>query len=47
MLRAALNKSWIDHVTNKEFYGKIPRITVTYANNDWGSPVTDGESEAK
>ena len=29
MLRAALNKSWSDHVTTKEFYGKIPRISDT------------------
>ena len=29
MLRAALNKSWRDHVTNKELYGTIPRITDT------------------
>ena len=29
MLRAALNTLWRDHVTNKELYSKIPRITVT------------------
>ena len=29
MLRAALNKSWRDHVTNKELYSKITRITDT------------------
>ena len=29
MLRAALNKSWEDHLTNKELYGEIPRITST------------------
>ena len=27
MLRAALNKSWKDCLTNKELYGKIPRIS--------------------
>ena len=27
MLRDALNKSWRDHVTNKDLYGKLPRIT--------------------
>ena len=27
MMRSALNKSWRDHVTNKEIYGIIPRIT--------------------
>ena len=25
MLRAALNKSWIEHLTNKELYGNIPK----------------------
>ena len=29
MLRTALNKSWKDHVTNKELYEQIPRITDT------------------
>ena len=47
MLRAALNKSWIDHVTNKELYGIIPRITDKYSNNYLDSPVTAGEIEAK
>ena len=27
MLRAALNKSWKDRLTNKELYGKIPRFS--------------------
>ena len=29
MLRAALNKSWIDHLSNAELYGNIPRVTPT------------------
>ena len=29
MLRAALNKSWRDHLTNKELYANIPRISST------------------
>ena len=29
MLRAALNKSWIDHLSNAELYGNIPRVTAT------------------
>ena len=29
MLRVALNKSWTDHLTNVELYGKIPRVTST------------------
>ena len=29
MLRAALNKSWTDHLTNVELYGNIPRVTTT------------------
>ena len=29
MMRSALNKSWRDHVTNKELYGRIPRVTDT------------------
>ena len=33
ILRAALNKSWRVHITNKELYGIIPRITDTYMNN--------------
>ena len=28
MLRAALNKSRIEHLTNKELYGNIPKISV-------------------
>ena len=28
MLRAALNKSWREHLTNKELYGNIPKISV-------------------
>ena len=27
MLRAAFNVSWRDHVTNKELYGHIPKVT--------------------
>ena len=27
MLRAALNRSWKDHLTNKELYGNIPLIS--------------------
>ena len=27
LLRAALNKSWRQHLTNKELYGKIPKLT--------------------
>ena len=27
MLRAALNVSWKDHLTNKELYGKTPKVT--------------------
>ena len=27
MLRAALNKSWKNRLTNKELYGKIPRVS--------------------
>ena len=27
MLGAALNKSWIDHLSNAEVYGFIPRVT--------------------
>ena len=29
MLRAALNISWRDHISNKDLYGKIPKITDT------------------
>ena len=29
MSRTALNRSWDDHVTNIELYGKIPSVTVT------------------
>ena len=29
MLRAALNISWIHHMSNKDLYGKIPKITDT------------------
>ena len=29
MLRAALNKSWTDHLTNTELYGNIPRVSTT------------------
>ena len=29
MLRAALNISWRDHMSNKDLYGKIPKITDT------------------
>ena len=29
MLRAALNKSWTDHLSNAELYGNIPRVTAT------------------
>ena len=29
MLRAALHMSWIDHMFNKDLYGKIPKITDT------------------
>ena len=29
MLRVALNKSWIDHLSNAELYGNIPRVTAT------------------
>ena len=29
MLSAALNKSWIDHLSNAELYGNIPRVTAT------------------
>ena len=29
MLRAALNVSWADRLTNKELYGTIPEITST------------------
>ena len=28
ILRAALNKSWREHLTNKELYGNIPKISV-------------------
>ena len=28
MLRAALNKSWREHLTNKKLYGNIPKISV-------------------
>ena len=28
-MHGALNKLWRDHVTNKELYGRIPRITDT------------------
>ena len=28
MLLAALNKSWREHLTNKELYGNIPKISV-------------------
>ena len=44
MLRDALNKSWRDHVTNKELHGKITRIRDTYTNNDRGSTVTAVET---
>ena len=27
MLRAALNVSWKEHLTNKELYGKTPKVT--------------------
>ena len=29
MLRAALNKSWTDYLSNAELYGNIPRVTET------------------
>ena len=29
MLRAALNKSWKEHLTNEEFYKRIPMVTET------------------
>ena len=29
MLRSALNISWRDHISNKDLYGKIPKITDT------------------
>ena len=28
MLRAALNKSWREHLKNKELYGNIPKISI-------------------
>ena len=30
MLREALNKSWREHLTNKELYGNIPKIYPKY-----------------
>ena len=43
------NKLWRDHVTNKELYGRIPRITDTirhiYIRTT--TEVTTGETEAK
>ena len=51
MLQAALNKSWRDHVTNKEVYGNIPRITDTIGELllrfSIMTIVTSGETEAK
>ena len=29
ILRAALNKSWKEHLTNEEFYKRIPMVTET------------------
>ena len=44
MLRAALNRSWKDHPTIKDLYGKIPRISesirqqrMRFAGHSWRS----------
>ena len=42
MLRAALNKSWREHLTNKELYRNIPKISVAireqrFAGHCWRS----------
>ena len=44
MLRTALNKTWKQHLTNKELYGKIHKITnyirlqrLRFAGHSWRS----------
>ena len=44
MLRAALNISWKQHITNKELYGKTPRLSksiqarrMRFAGHSWRS----------
>ena len=44
MLRAALNVSWKEHLTNKELYGKTPKVTssireqrLRFTGNCWRS----------
>ena len=50
MLRAALNKSWREHPTNKELYGKIPPISksirqqrLRFAGHCWRSKELVGD----
>ena len=49
MLRAALNKSWREHLKNKELYSiyrNIPKISVANANNDYDLQNIAGEAKA-
>ena len=46
-LRAALNKSWKEHLTNEEFYKRIPMVTETIRKQPMrfadivGEPITN------
>ena len=47
MLRAALNVSWIENMTNREIYNNIPRITSSIREKECNLPENAGEANMR